>query len=127
MRDAAYEIEFMRLVVFLYSFEFESSLFLFFEFGESHLSFMSGLGILQCVDHLDRFLEEGTIRRIDLLPDHDHLDDVSIPVIEDMSLSIMRESIENSHNIMTIFLIQGAPLEEGNETRVRHDSDTVSE
>lgn len=122
MCDTAYEIELVCLVIFLDSFEFEACLFLLDEFFESHLCLVSRLRIFQRIDHLERFAEEGLIRGIDLFPDHHHLDDICIPVIEDVLLTSWCERRENRCYIVAVFFRQWTSIEECLETGVRHDS-----
>ncbi len=103
LRDASYEIEFTRLVVFIHTLEVEACLFLFFEFGEEHLCFLGIFRVFERIDHLYSFFEERSVRTIDLLADHDHLYDIYIPVLEYMVLAIVRQRTEDHHDIVAIF------------------------
>ena len=116
--DTPDEIELMSLVILLYSFELETGLLLFFELCETHLGIMSILRILERIDHLECLFEERFIGGVHLLANHDDLDDIVIPIVEDMELSLWCQCMKNSHDIVTVFLGQWTSLEESQETRI---------
>lgn len=122
LRDTSYEVEFVVLVIFVHIFEFQSCLLLFFEFLESHFRIMSIFCILERIDHFDCLFEERSVGSIDLFPHHHHLDDIGIPVVEDILLSCWRKSRKYDCDIVTVFFSERTTVEKCLEPRVRHES-----
>jgi hypothetical protein len=121
--DTADEVVLLCLLVLLYSLEFESSLLLLDELLEEHISLMSILRIAEGIDHLHRLFEEGTVRGVYLLAYHYHLQDIAIPVIEYMLLTLWGECRKYHRYVMAVFSRERASFEEELESRICHRED----
>ena len=123
LSDTADEVVLLCLLVLLYSLEFESSLLLLDELLEEHLSLMSVLRIAEGIYHLHRLFEEGTVRGVYLLAYHHHLEDICIPVIQYILLTLGSERGEYHCDIVAVFCREWTSFEEELEPRICHRED----